>query len=89
MADLIQRSSAIKIPSRILQVHSTRTSRLQELEEVSAERIDEWITNMAWAIRSTHHTVLKSSPGAAVFSRDMFGPRGPSRLSAAVSAGSE
>lgn len=49
-----------------------RTSRLQELEEVSAERIDEWITNMAWAIRSTHHTVLKSSPGAAVFGRDML-----------------
>ena len=28
--------------------------------------------NAAWAIRSTYHTVLKASPGAAVFGRDML-----------------
>jgi hypothetical protein len=27
---------------------------------------------MAWAIRSTYHTVLKASPGAAIFGRDML-----------------
>jgi hypothetical protein len=26
----------------------------------------------AWAIRSTHHTVLKASPGAAIFGQDML-----------------
>ena len=26
----------------------------------------------AWAIRSTYHTVLKASPGAAIFGRDML-----------------
>ena len=27
---------------------------------------------MAWAICSTYHTVLKASPGAAIFGRDML-----------------
>ena len=27
---------------------------------------------MAWAIRSTYHTVLKASPGAAIFGWDML-----------------
>ncbi len=27
---------------------------------------------MAWAISSTYHTVLKASPGAAIFGRDML-----------------
>jgi len=30
----------------------------------------ECIDNAVWAIRSTYHTVLKASPGAAVFGRD-------------------
>ena len=31
-----------------------------------------FLTNAAWAIRSTYHTVLKASPGAAIFGRDML-----------------
>ncbi len=34
--------------------------------------IDTFIVNAAWAIRSTYHTVLKASPGAAIFGRDML-----------------
>ena len=34
--------------------------------------VDDFITNASWAVRSTYHTVLKSSPGAAVFGRDML-----------------
>ena len=49
-----------------------RTSGINSLDEVTAERIDEWVSNAAWAIRSTFHTVLKSTPGAAVFGRDML-----------------
>jgi len=49
-----------------------RTSGINSLDEVTAERIDEWVSNAAWAIRSTFHTVLKSTPGAAVFGQDML-----------------
>ena len=38
----------------------------------TASDIDKFLTNAAWAIRSTYHTVLRSSPGAAVFGRDML-----------------
>ena len=33
---------------------------------------DEFLTNAAWAIRSTHHSTLGCSPGAAIFGRDMM-----------------
>ena len=34
--------------------------------------IDTFLTNASWAIHSTYHTVLKASPGAAIFGRDML-----------------
>ena len=34
--------------------------------------ITDFIVDAAWAIRSTYHTVLKSTPGAAIFGRDML-----------------
>ena len=34
--------------------------------------MDVFLTDAAWAIRSTYHTVLKASPGAAIFGRDML-----------------
>jgi len=34
--------------------------------------IDTFINNAVWAICSTYHTVLKASPGAAIFGRDML-----------------
>ena len=34
--------------------------------------IDTFIDNAVWAICSTYHTVLKDSPGAAIFGRDML-----------------
>jgi hypothetical protein len=39
---------------------------------VKADDIDTFIDNAAWAIRSTYHTVLKASPGAAIFGQDML-----------------
>ena len=30
------------------------------------------LTNASWAICSTYHMVLKASPGAAIFGRDML-----------------
>jgi hypothetical protein len=41
-------------------------------ETVTQLDVDEFLVNAAWAVRSTHHTVLGCSPGAAVFRRDMM-----------------
>jgi hypothetical protein len=39
---------------------------------VETSDIDTFLTNVSWTFRSTYHTVLKSSPGAAIFGRDML-----------------
>ncbi len=44
-----------------------RTSELDMAESVQASDIDLFLSDAAWAIRSTYHTVLKASPGAAIF----------------------
>jgi hypothetical protein len=49
-----------------------RTSGINNSEVVNARLIDDFITNAAWAIRSTYHTVLRATPGAAIFGRDML-----------------
>jgi hypothetical protein len=41
-------------------------------DTVSESDIADFLTNAAWAIRSTYHTVLKTSTGAAIFGRDML-----------------
>jgi hypothetical protein len=41
-------------------------------DSVDPADIDTFIDNAAWAICSTYHTVLKASPGAAIFGRDML-----------------
>jgi hypothetical protein len=42
------------------------------LSLVNASDIDVFLSDAAWAIRYTYHTVLKASPGAAIFGRDML-----------------
>ncbi len=49
-----------------------RTAKLDMAELVNASDIDIFLADAAWAIRSTHHTVLKASPGAAIFGQDML-----------------
>ena len=49
-----------------------RTSGLDMSETCTPEMIDEFLTNVGWAIRSTYHTVLKTTPDTAVFGRDML-----------------
>ncbi len=41
-------------------------------EMVKASDIDVFLSDAAWAVHSTYHTVLKASPGAAIFGRDML-----------------
>ena len=49
-----------------------RTTDLDMADTVSESDIADFLTNAARAIRSTYHTVLKTSPGAAIFGRDML-----------------
>jgi len=49
-----------------------RTSGLDMADTVTPDDVDQFLTDAAWAIRSTYHTVLKSTPGAAIFGRDML-----------------
>jgi hypothetical protein len=49
-----------------------RTSKLDMAELVKASDIDAFLSDAAWAVRSTNHTVLKASPGAAIFGQDML-----------------
>ena len=41
-------------------------------ETVTAQDVQDFLADASWAICTTHHTVLKASPGAALFGRDMM-----------------
>jgi hypothetical protein len=41
-------------------------------ESVKASDIDVFLSDAAWGICSTYHTVLKASPGAAIFGLDIL-----------------
>jgi hypothetical protein len=41
-------------------------------ETVKSSDIDVFLSDAAWAVCSTYHTVLKASPGAAIFGQDML-----------------
>lgn len=51
--------------------------RTLELEQATLNDVDPWsvyLASVAWAIRSTYHTVLEATPGQLVFGRDMVLP---------------
>jgi hypothetical protein len=43
------------------------TSKLNMAEMVKASDIDVFLSDAAWAVCSTYHTVVKASPDAAIF----------------------
>jgi hypothetical protein len=49
-----------------------RTAEPDMAELVNASDIDIFLADATWAICSTHHTVLKASPGAAIFGCNML-----------------
>ena len=49
-----------------------RTSEIDMADSVAPSDIEAVLTDAAWAICSTYHTVLKASPGAAIFGQDML-----------------
>ena len=70
----VKNPQANAILERVHQVISTmlRTAEIDMANSVAPSDIDTFLTNASWAIRSTYHTVLKASPGAAIFGRDML-----------------
>jgi hypothetical protein len=48
------------------------TAKLDMAELVNASDINIFLADVAWAICSTYHTVLKASPGAGIFGCDML-----------------
>ncbi len=49
-----------------------RTAEIDRADSVKPSDIDVFLSDAACAICSTYHTVLKASPGAAIFGRDML-----------------
>ena len=49
-----------------------RTAEINMGDLVTPDDVNVFLDNAAWAIFSTYHTVLKASPGAAIFGRDML-----------------
>jgi hypothetical protein len=48
------------------------TAEITMAELFNASDFDIFLADATWAIHSTHHTVLKASPGAAIFGQDML-----------------
>ncbi len=48
------------------------TSKLDMAETMKPSDIDLFLSDASWAVCSTYHTVLKASPGAALFGKDML-----------------
>jgi hypothetical protein len=49
-----------------------RTAELDMADLVTPDDVNVSLDNASWAISSTYHTVLKASPGAAIFGCDML-----------------
>jgi hypothetical protein len=50
----------------------TAETEINMANSVKPSDIDVFLSDKAWAIHSTYHTVLNASPGAAMFGGDMF-----------------
>jgi hypothetical protein len=48
------------------------TSKLDMAKTVKSSDIDVFLSDATWDVCSTYHTVLKASPGAAMFGHDML-----------------
>eukprot|EP00804_Cyclotella_cryptica_P017987 CCRYP_008273-RA/>CCRYP_008273-RA protein AED:0.48 eAED:0.48 QI:0/-1/0/1/-1/0/1/0/108 len=49
-----------------------RTAELDMANTVAPSDIADFLTDAAWVVRSTYHTILEVSLGAAIFGRDML-----------------
>jgi hypothetical protein len=49
-----------------------RTAEIDTAKSVTPDDVDLFLYNVAWVICSTYHTVLKVSPGIAIFGQGML-----------------
>jgi hypothetical protein len=70
----IKNPQANAILERLHQVlaQMLHTSELDVAKTIIPDEVDVFLDNTAWAICSTYHTVLKASPGAAIFGHNML-----------------
>jgi hypothetical protein len=70
----VKNPQANAILEQLHQVSTTLlcTTELEMVNTVATSDIDAFVTDAAWTISSTYHTVLKASPGAAIFGWDMW-----------------
>ena len=66
-----QANAILELVHQVIMV-MLHTAEIYTANSVDASDIDTFLTNVSWAICSTYHTVLKASPGAAIFGRDML-----------------
>ncbi len=69
----IKNPQANAVLERVHQVlgQMLHTAEFDTAKSVTPDDIYVFLENVAWAICSTYHTVLKASPGAAIFGKDM------------------
>ena len=70
----VRNPQANAICERVHQVIANMV-RTFELEEIQLDKVDPWggiLAATAYAVRTTYHTTLQSSPGQLVFGRDMI-----------------
>ena len=49
-----------------------RTAEIDMADTLTESDIADFLTNAAWAVCSTYHTLSKTWPGAAIFGQDML-----------------
>jgi hypothetical protein len=74
MPIMVENPQADAILERVHQVlrQMLHTAEIDMAKSVTPDHVDVFLDNTAWAIFSTYHTVLKASPGAAIFGQDML-----------------
>ena len=66
-----QANASLEIIHQVV-THMVRTSKLDMQDTCTPYMINKFIANVGWAIRLPHHTVLGTTPGTAIFGRDML-----------------
>jgi hypothetical protein len=64
-------ANAILDPTHGVLAEMLSTSGLDKFDTVTDVMITDFLNDAAWAIHSTYHTVIRTTPGTAIFGRDM------------------
>jgi hypothetical protein len=78
--DIKRKPTSVKNPQEnaiLERIHAVvmnmlRTAEINMANSLKPSDIDVFLSAAAWAIRATYRTVLKASPGPAIFGRDML-----------------